>query len=84
MKTPVAIALITVGGLLILAPVVSSQRQLQRANTYREVHGDGAALPEEMRPQPFASYEWSCFAAGAAFALVGVLGSLRSRATTTA
>ena len=82
MKTPVAVALITVGGLLVLAPVISSQRQLQRAVSYREVHGDGSELPEEVRPRPFANYEWGCFAAGVTFALVGAFGSLRSRATT--
>ena len=79
MKIPIAITLITMGGLLILAPVVISQLQLQRATAYREQHGAGSELPEESRPQPFGRYEWACFSAGTVFALAGIFGSLRSR-----
>ena len=79
MKTPVAVALVIMGGLLILTPVVASQLQLQRAIAFREAHGDGSELPAESRPQPFGRYEWACFSAGAVLALAGVFGALRSR-----
>src|SRR5262245_10788207 len=77
MKTSVAITLITVGGLVILAPLLELQWQVQRAATYHEQHGVGSALPEEMRPQPHNGYDWASLAVGAVLVLVGVGGSLR-------
>jgi hypothetical protein len=82
MKTSIAITLITLGGLLMVSPVLALQRQVQRAATYYEQHGTGSTHPEEMRPQPHSRYDWASLAAGTAMALLGVAGSMRSRAFT--
>ena len=82
MKTSIAITLIAVGGLLMVAPVLALQWQVQRAATYYEKHGSGSALPEEMRPQPHSRYDWASLVVGAVLSLAGVAGSVRSRPPT--
>jgi hypothetical protein len=79
MKPPIAIALITVGGLLVAAPVVSLQWQVERAANYYDQYGAGSTLPEELRPRPHSAYDWGTLAAGSVLALLGVAGSIRSQ-----
>ena len=70
MKTPIAITLIIVGGLLILAPVFSAERQKERAAAFYKEHSNNTILPDAM--EPYGPYDWACFAAGVVLALVGV------------
>src|SRR3954447_7054382 len=79
MKTPIAIVLILVGGVLIVAPILSSQRQLERAASHFQEHGEGSPLPEELRPKPYQAYDWACLATGAVLSFIGIRGSGRSR-----
>lgn len=78
MKTPVAITLITVGGLLVVAPIASLQWQVERAANHYEQYGGGSTLPEELRPKPHSRYDWASLAAGTVMALTGVAGSMRA------
>jgi hypothetical protein len=81
MKTPIAITLIVVGGLLVAGPGLTLQWPVKRAAEYYEPHGGGSALPDELRPQPHGRYDWATLAVGGVFALLGVAGSMRSRAS---
>lgn len=77
MKTSIAIVLIIVGGMLVLAPVAGMQWQVQRTAAFYEQHGTGSALPQELQPQPYSSYEWATLGIGLIIALMGVIGSIR-------
>lgn len=79
MKTVVSVTLIIVGGLLVAAPLGLSQWQIRRAAEFYEQHGGGSQLPEEMRPRPYARYDWASLACGAAMVLVGGWGSRMTR-----
>lgn len=73
MKTVVSITSIVIGGLLVAAPLSASQWQIRRAAEFYEQHGGGSVLPEEMRPRPYAGYDWGVLVCGAAMALIGGL-----------
>jgi hypothetical protein len=78
MKTSVAITIITVGGLLVIAPIASLQWQVERAANHYEQYGGGSTLPEELRPKPPSRYDWASLAVGTVLALTGVAGSMRA------
>lgn len=71
MKTSVAFLLVIAGGLLVAAPVLSSQWQLRQIAKFYEERGEGSTLPQELRARPFARLEWACFATGAVMILGG-------------
>ena len=79
MKTPIAVTLIIVGGLLILAPVFSGERQKERVASFYKDNGNAATLPEAMRP--WGAYDWACLAAGSVLAFAGVRQSVRFHGT---
>lgn len=80
MRTSVVIVLVVVGGLLVAAPVLSSQWHLRRIARYFEERGEGSTLPQELRSRPFDRYEWACFGAGAVMILSGVFAGRRKPA----
>ncbi|HAB19536.1 MAG TPA: hypothetical protein PLX89_08620 [Verrucomicrobiota bacterium] len=73
MKSSVRIALVVVGGLLIAGPLLALQWQVHRAAEFYERHGGGSALPDEIRPRPYAAYDWASLASGAVLVLLGTL-----------
>lgn len=79
MKTLVSITLIVVGGVLVAFPLGASQWQVRRAAEFYEQHGGGSLLPEEMRPRPYAGYDWAALACGALMVLAGGWGSRAAR-----
>jgi len=79
MKTSLAFLLIIVGGLLVAAPMLSSQWQLRRIARYFEEHGEGSTLPQELRSRPFDRYEWACLASGAMAILGGAFAGRAKR-----
>ncbi len=82
MKTGVAIALIIVGGCLILGPVLANayarNRDKIRVAEFYTRNGNAAALPAEMQPSGYGSYDWACLLAGAGAIAAGI-GVTRSR-----
>jgi hypothetical protein len=81
MKTPIAFTLIVLGASLIVAPVLMSQRQLERVASHYQEHGDGSQLPNELRPRQYGAYDWACMAAGAILSFIGTRGSVRTTAS---
>jgi len=78
MKHPVAHSLVIIGGLLIATPVLHSQWQLRRTAEFYEQRGEGSTLPPELKPRPYAGYDWACFGAGLSL-IIASLWSGRSR-----
>jgi hypothetical protein len=77
MKASIVITLIIMGGLLILAPVISLERQRDRVAEFYKKNGNAAILAAAMDLNN--TYDWTCIAAGAVLVLVGVRQALRSR-----
>ena len=80
MKSYIAVALIVVGGLLILGPVLvhahSRGRDKELIAEFFAKNGNGAVLPDVMLPAGYAVYEWGCLAAGVVMVIAGIKGSM--------
>jgi hypothetical protein len=76
MKPAVAIALIVVGGLLILGPVIAHvylhERDLQRVAEFYTRNGNAVTLTAEMEPTGISAFDWASFAVGVAMIWTGV------------
>ncbi len=79
MRTGIAIALIVVGGCLILGPVLAnaytSNRDKDRVAEFYTRNTNAATLPEQLHPSGYARYDWACLVAGAIMAGIGVTRS---------
>jgi hypothetical protein len=73
MKTPIAMALIIVGGVLIVAPVLSGSLNEPPPTTNNTARVP--LLPDELRPKPYRAYDWACMATGAVMGFIGIRGS---------
>jgi hypothetical protein len=86
MKTG-AIALIVVGGLLILGPIVAhtytDNRDRDRVVEFYRSRGSAEILPDSVRPSAYSAYDWACFVAGAVLVVFGVR-QVRGREATAA
>jgi hypothetical protein len=76
MRNPVAVALVVMGGLVILGPVLAGaySRSANKeiiAEFYRR-HGLQEELPEAMRPAGSGLYAWACWLAGTGMVMAGV------------
>ncbi|MBM3883232.1 MAG: hypothetical protein FJ387_26560 [Verrucomicrobia bacterium] len=82
MKTGVPIALIIVGGCLILGPVLANaytrNRDKTRIAEFYTRNSNAAVLPAEMQSSGYGGYDWACLVAGAAAITAGI-GVTRSR-----
>lgn len=72
MKHPLLHSLVIIGGLLVTAPVLHSQWQLHRVAAFYEQRGEGSTLPPELKPRPYAGYDWACFGAGLSLVVVSL------------
>jgi hypothetical protein len=76
MKPAVAIALIVVGGLLILGPVIAHvyvhERDQQRVAEFYTRNGNAVTLPTVMEPTGISTFDWASFAVGVAMIWTGV------------
>jgi hypothetical protein len=85
MKSYIAVALIVVGGLLILGPVLAhahaSGRDKELIAEFFARQGNGAPLPEAMLPTGYAVYEWACLVAGVGMVITGIRGSMSTPMT---
>jgi hypothetical protein len=75
MKPFLAMTMIVMGGLLILGPVWSAHKQKERIADFYQKQGNGAPLPEVMRPHD--AYDWICLVGGALLAFAGVMQAVR-------
>ena len=79
MRAGIAIALIVVGGCLILGPVLAnaytSNRDKDRVAEFYTRNSNAATLPEQLHPSAYARYDWACLVAGAIMAGIGVTRS---------
>ena len=75
MKTPVAITLIIVGGLLVAAPIVSDY--LQRAQV-AETLGKSGVTSVNLEPTLSSHYRLGCWIVGSAMVAAAVVFSRRS------
>ena len=71
-----ALALIVMGGLLILGPLLAKtcdgKRDKDRIAEFFTRNGNAAVLPYEMKPSGYADYDWACFIAGALMVWIGI------------
>jgi hypothetical protein len=76
MKPAVAVALIVVGGLLILGPVIAHlyihECDQQRVAEFYTRNGNAVTLPTEMEPTGISAFDWASFAVGVAMIWTGV------------
>ncbi|HEX4792468.1 MAG TPA: hypothetical protein VH370_01685 [Humisphaera sp.] len=82
MRFLVALALIVVGGLVIVSPIVAEaySRAANRENVaefYRR-NSSGIGLPEAMQPAGTGPYAWACWVSGTGIVVAGVFAA-RSR-----
>jgi hypothetical protein len=75
MKPFLAMTMIVMGGLLVLGPVWSAQKQKERIADFYQKQGNGALLPKEMSPHD--AYDWICLVGGALLAFAGVRQAVR-------
>jgi cytosine/uracil/thiamine/allantoin permease len=82
MKPSVAVALIVIGGLLVLGPVIAHgyihERDQQRVAEYYTRNGNAVIMPKVMEPTGISAFDWASFAVGVAMIWTGVE---RSKAT---
>jgi len=76
MRNPLAVALVVMGALVILGPVLAEaySRAANRENVaefYRR-NSPGIGLPEPMQPAGSGPYAWACWVAGAGMVVAGV------------
>ena len=71
-----AVALIVIGGLLILGPLLANayngSRDKDRVAEFYTRNGSGSVLPYAMMPSGYSNYDWACFVAGAIMVWIGV------------
>jgi hypothetical protein len=73
---PVAVALIVMGTIVVLGPVIASaySRAANREHIaeYYKRMPPTAELPEAMRPAGTGAYAWACWLAGAGMVFAGI------------
>src|SRR5579871_6189271 len=76
MNLVTAVALIVIGGFLILGPLLANayngNRDKDRVAEFYTRNGTGAVLPYAMAPSGYTNYDWGCFVAGAIMVWIGV------------
>jgi len=71
MKSYVAVTLIVVGGLIILGPLYSIERNKDRIAEFYSRNGSAVVLPDAMQTKN-TLYEWVCLAIGLGMVATGV------------
>ena len=71
-SNPTAVALIVMGALVILGPVLSQSANKENVAEYYRRNSPGVRLPEAMQPAGSGSYAWACWLAGAGMVFAGV------------
>jgi hypothetical protein len=79
MRGSIAIALIVVGGCLLLGPLVinayNSNRDKDRVAEFYSRTSNAAVLPKNLTLSAFTAYDWGCFIVGAIMAGMGIVRS---------
>jgi hypothetical protein len=88
MRSAAALALVVVGGLVILGPVAAhaylDNRDKERIAEFYSRNGSAIVLPNDLHPTAYGPYEFGCWAAGVGMALAGVLQARSAPAPTRA
>jgi hypothetical protein len=88
MKNAIAVALIVMGGLIILGPIAagaySSNRDKDRVAEFYSHNTNAAVLPNDLHPTGHDTYDYACWLAGVGMVLAGVIRERSASPATTA